>query len=485
MSWWGDESHRPGDAGSLMHRIGILVVVLLLAAGGATYAGWIPTIGGDQASVPPPELAEPPAVVPGIELAEPAAAGPVLEAAPGGSANPARIERAVEGALSDNSLGRSVGFVAQDLEDPATAWRSGASVVTPASTLKLLTVATALEVLGPDHRFHTSVVSGRTPQEIVLVGGGDPLLTDKMPEDSVHPTPATLTELARSTTRQLGRQDVRRVRLAYDTSLFSGPAVNPAWEADYVTDDVVSPIVPLWVDEGREIAGYAARVPDPALVAAQRFAALLAERGVKVQGAPVQKPASRGARELAAVESPPLIEIVQHVLEVSDNEAAEVLLRQAAISEGRAGSSLGGVQTVRATLGGLGIRLQGARLYDGSGLARGNRLPIQALVDVLTLAADPDHPELNAVLTTLPVAGFTGSLSYRFVVVAEDGLGLVRAKTGTLTGVHGLAGLAVTADGRPLVFAVVADKVPVVRTLDARAQLDVIASRLAACSCTR
>ncbi|MGH3507354.1 MAG: D-alanyl-D-alanine carboxypeptidase/D-alanyl-D-alanine endopeptidase, partial [Nocardioidaceae bacterium] len=447
---WGDESHRHGEAGSLMHRIGILVVVLLLAAGGATYAGWIPTIG-DQASDPPSELAEPPAIVPGIELAEPAAAGPVLEATSGRPALPARIEQAVEGALSDNSLGRSVGFVAQDLGDPATAWRTGASVVTPASTLKLLTVATVLKVLGPDHRFHTSVVAGRTRQEIVLVGGGDPLLTDKMPDDSVHPTPATLAELARSTTRELGLQGVRRVRLAYDTSLFSGPAVNPAWEADYVTDDVVSPIVPLWVDEGREIAGYAARVPDPALVAAQRFAALLAERGVRVQGAPVQKPAPRGARELAAVESPPLVEIVQHVLEVSDNEAAEVLLRQAAIASGRAGSSLAGVQTVRATLAGLGIRLQGARLYDGSGLARGNRLPIQALVDVLALAADPEHHELNAVLTTLPVAGFTGSLTYRFVVVAQDGLGRVRAKTGTLTGVHGLAGLAVTADGRPLV----------------------------------
>ena len=65
--------------------------------------------------------------------------------------------------------------------------------------------------------------------------------------------------------------------LAYDISLFSGPAVNPAWEPDYVTDDVVSPIVPLWVDEGREVAGYAARVSDPALVAAQRFAALLTD----------------------------------------------------------------------------------------------------------------------------------------------------------------------------------------------------------------
>ena len=69
-------------------------------------------------------------------------------------------------------------------------------------------------------------------------------------------------------------------------------------------------------------------------------------------------------------------------------------------------------------------------------------------------------------------------------VKREDGLGFVRAKTGTLTGVHGLAGVAVTANGRPVAFAVIADRVPVPRTLDARAQLDSIAALLAACSCS-
>lgn len=484
MTWWGDDPHRRDEAGALMHRIGILVVVLLLAAGGATYAGWIPTIGGDESADPPPALAEPPSVVPGIELAAPAAASPVLEAMGSRPALPIRIREAVAGELADDSLGRSVGFVAQDLGDPAVGWRSGTQVVTPASTLKLLTVATALEVLGPEHRFRTSVVVGR-PREIVLVGGGDPLLTDRSPDEGAYPEPATLVDLARSTAQTLKRDGVRRVNLAYDVSLFSGPAVNPAWEPDYVTDDVVSPIVPLWVDEGREVAGYAARVPDPALVAAQRFATLLTGRGVKVSGEPVLRKARAGARELAVVESPALVGIVQHVLEASDNEAAEVLLRHAAIESGRAGSFVAGAQTMRMTLSGLGVDLAGARIFDGSGLARGNRLPMQALVDVLGLAAAPDRPELSTVLATLPVAGFTGSLAYRFVEVAEDGLGRVRAKTGTLTGVHGLAGLVATAAGTPLVFAVVADKVPVSRTLDARAQLDVIASRLASCSCTR
>jgi D-alanyl-D-alanine carboxypeptidase/D-alanyl-D-alanine-endopeptidase (penicillin-binding protein 4) len=318
----------------------------------------------------------------------------------------------------------------------------------------------------------------------VLVGGGDPLLTDVRPDAEAHPRPATLAALARATAAQLRRDDVRRVSLAYDASLFSGPAVNPAWEPDYVADDVVSPITALWVDEGRAVPGFALRVPDPALVAAERFADLLVRQGVQVRQAPTVARAAPNAVEIAGVESPPLVEIVQHTLEVSDNEAAEVLLRQAAIAAGRPGSFEAGVETLRETLTRLGVDLAGARLYDGSGLSRDNLLPVQALPDLLTLAADPAEARLNAVITTLPVAGFSGSLAYRFVGVAPGGLGKVRAKTGTLTGVHGLAGLVVTADGRPLVFAVIADRVPVVRTLDARAQLDTVASRLATCSCS-
>ena len=82
------------------------------------------------------------------------------------------------------------------------------------------------------------------------------------------------------------------------------------------------------------------------------------------------------------------------------------------------------------------------------------------------------------------MAGFTGSLAYRFDDGKKAGRGRVRAKTGTLTGVHGLAGVATDLDGNVL-FVLLADKVRLEDTLDARAALDDIAAALGACHCAR
>jgi serine-type D-Ala-D-Ala carboxypeptidase/endopeptidase (penicillin-binding protein 4) len=104
-------------------------------------------------------------------------------------------------------------------------------------------------------------------------------------------------------------------------------------------------------------------------------------------------------------------------------------------------------------------------------------------VAVLQADASSDHSDLRSVVTSLPVAGFSGSLDDRFVDSAPSGLGLVTAKTGTLTGVHALAGVVSTRSGAVLVFAAVADQVPVPKTFAARAQLDRIGAALAGCGC--
>jgi D-alanyl-D-alanine carboxypeptidase/D-alanyl-D-alanine-endopeptidase (penicillin-binding protein 4) len=104
---------------------------------------------------------------------------------------------------------------------------------------------------------------------------------------------------------------------------------------------------------------------------------------------------------------------------------------------------------------------------------------------VVRVASDDDHPRLRAAVVDLPVAGFTGSLATRFQTGDPAGLGTVRAKTGTLTGVHGLAGTATTRNGAVVAFVAVADRVRPARNLDARVQIDEVAAALAGCRCGR
>ena len=177
----------------------------------------------------------------------------------------------------------------------------------------------------------------------------------------------------------------------------------------------------------------------------------------------------------------PVADIVEQVLQVSDNEGAEVLARQTGLAVNGHGSFDGGSAAVRQVLTGLGIDLAGARIYDGSGLSRDDRLDAESLVSVLQLAASSAEPRLRAVVTGLPVAAYDGSLEDRFA--GSPGRGWVRAKTGTLRGTSALAGLVTDARRRVLVFAFVSNHIPVVGTLDARAALDDLAATLSTCRC--
>lgn len=486
----GPRTSRPEAGGALAKLVTLLVVVAVIA-GVAAFLGLLP--GQTSSSTTPPDVrpgaSGPAPSEPGLRLRRPAPAEAVLAGVDeSASVSAAKLKRLVAAELTSPRLGKRLAFAVAPLGDPGGLWKVAAShVATPASTMKLLTCLAALQVLGPDRRFETTVERGTTPRRIVLVGGGDPLLTDdaltRQEAAASYPRPATLQELAARTATQLRRAGVRHVSIGYDDSLFTGPAVNPAWEPNYVAQSVVSPITALWVDEGRMASGLLPRVADPSRVAAERFAGLLSASGLRVDATVHRARAAKTSPPIASVESAPLAQIVQHVLELSDNEGAEVLLRQLAIAAGRTGSSAAGVQVVRQTLEGLGIGLAAAVMDDGSGLSRSDRLPVEALVEVLQAASDPDRPKLRTVVTSLPVAGFSGSLDYRFVDDAPSGLGVVRAKTGTLTGVHALAGVVLTRDSQALVFAAVADRVPVPRTLAARAQLDRIAATLAACGC--
>jgi serine-type D-Ala-D-Ala carboxypeptidase/endopeptidase (penicillin-binding protein 4) len=297
------------------------------------------------------------------------------------------------------------------------------------------------------------------------------------------PPRASLQELAASTAKALLAEGVRTVTLGYDASLFTGPAANAKWEPNYLTEGIAARTSALWVNEGRLNPGMAKRADSPALAAATSFATLLKAAGVK---ASVPKPAvaDETDKPVAQVNSASLGDLVEYVNLHSDNDGAEVLLRHVGVATENGGSYAGGIKGLQATLTKLGIDVSKARFEDGSGLSRTNQVPLDVLAGAVRVAASPDHPKLRHLLTGLPIAGFNGSLEERFAGPGTaTGTGVVRAKTGTLTSVHSLAGLARSRSGTLLIFAVATDSAPPAKALDARAALDRAASALANCGC--
>jgi D-alanyl-D-alanine carboxypeptidase/D-alanyl-D-alanine-endopeptidase (penicillin-binding protein 4) len=459
------------------------VVLVLLAVAlvsyqfdlGERWFGW----GGadprtDPSAVLPPE---------GLEL--PAAGAAAVVAKPGQAAavDPSQVADAVRPLVRRKALGPHYAVLVTDLRTGRPVYRQGADTVIPASTTKLLTAAAALEALGPMVRLRTTVQWVPERRQLVLVGGGDPYLSSTPREARAgYARRADVSTLARLAVRKLRSMDVSRVRLAYDDSYFSGPAVNPAWPDTYIPEDVVPPITSLWVDQGRDPDGTG-YLEDPSAGAAEAFRTALRRQGLQVGPRVTRATAPPEAPDVASVASAPLGEIVERTLAISDNQAAEVLARHVGLAERQEGSFEAGAAAVLDVLERLGVRVDGARLYDGSGLSRRNRLGVATLTEVVGLSESPDHPALRQVFTGLPVAGFTGSLAYRFDSGPAEARGRVRAKTGTLTGVHGLAGVADTVSGGRMAFVVVADRVPPPKSLEARLRVDRIAAALGACTC--
>ncbi|WP_231248684.1 D-alanyl-D-alanine carboxypeptidase/D-alanyl-D-alanine endopeptidase [Nocardioides furvisabuli] len=463
-----------------------LLVVALLASGLAAYRfewgqRYLPWLAADPATEPEQVL-----LPAGLELPE--WSPPTAPTAVDGTAAvvPDRVAAALGADLADPDLGRHVVGAVSSLDPGAEAWTSGDGRFLPASTTKLLTVGAALETLGPDHTFTTRVVRGDAPREVVLVGGGDPLLASEpltvAEAATAYPARADVATLALEAADALGGGG--RVRVRYDDTLFTGPTDNPAWRRDYVPDDIVSPITALMVDGGVAPDGLS-RSDDPSLAAADAFADALGAAGLRVVGEPRRDVVRPGAEQLAVVEGAPLAQVAERVLDVSDNEGAEVLAHHVGIATSGTGSFEAGAAGVLATLAGLGIDVSGDEVYDGSGLSRRNRISTSTVLGLLQRAAGDEGEPLRTLVTGLPVAGFTGSLTYRFDEGPALARGLVRAKTGTLTGVHALAGIAVDRDGVPLAFVLAADKVAPEDRYDAQDALDRAAGSLATCRCSR
>lgn len=307
-----------------------------------------------------------------------------------------------------------------------------------ASTQKLLVSTAALAVLGARHRFITRAVTtaersgGVLAGDLIIVGGGDPVLTT-----ATDPTaPATrLSDLADA----IARTGITRIAgaLVADDSRYDRVRAVPDWKPSEVAEGDVGALGALVVNGGYSVDAHTA-TPNPALDTVNALAGLLEARGVQIANGAVDPgvAAPASARRIARVESPRLGAIVAQMLTVSNNETAELLTREIGVEGGTAGTTAAGTKAVQSVLAKLGVPTAGMNLHDGSGLAPDDRVTCSALLHVIALTGEP---RFAAIDRGLPVAARTGTLALRFA--GTPLAGRLRAKTGSIGGVVGLAGV--------------------------------------------
>lgn len=388
----------------------------------------------------------------------------------------AGLRSQLQGLIKGPGLGNVAIVVADPSSNTVLFERRSASTRTPASTLKLLTAAAALTLLGTEQRLATRVVVEEST--LTLIGGGDATLVRGKSSNPPWEDSASLRKLARAVAEQIGESSVR---LQYDDTLFTGPALAPGWSNSFPADGVVAPVSALMVDAGRTSPSALSRVQDPARQAADVFAQLLRAEGVKVRAIRPGE-ASQDATEIARVESAPMIDLVQRMLTESDNDLAESLGHLVGKAAGFDASFAGGAQATMQVAEDLGLTTDRLQVVDASGLSSRNALLPATLVELLSMVATGADSRLGPIAPGLAVAGGTGTLADRYRErSARPAAGLVRAKTGTLTSVVALTGSVRDVDGRVLVFAFLAEKVSDIEA--ARRTVDAMAARLAECGC--
>jgi D-alanyl-D-alanine carboxypeptidase/D-alanyl-D-alanine-endopeptidase (penicillin-binding protein 4) len=426
-------------------------------------------------------------------------------------ASTSQLASAVDQLLADPLLRHgSQGVVVKSLRTGRVLYdRSGDTVLIPASNMKLLVSAAALDTFGPEHMFVTRIYSAGTLStdgtlvgDIVLVGGGDPVLKRK-----------DLAELARS----VAEKGVRRVKgvVVGDDTLFDDVRLGLGWawsdepyyysaeisalcidgnsvdvsvlpgsaagqpvkvrlepETSYlrvvntaVTSGSGTSTISVDREHGKNVVRVSGRLPigvkytdpverisvaDPPRYVAEEFRSALEAAGVKVEGRALSRKLPAGATQLAEHASPPLREILLALLKPSDNLIAEMLFK----SLGAAKTGFGTAESAEAAemefVRRAGMDPGAIGIADGSGLSRRNYISPNNLVALLSYMWR--HKYGRVYTDSLPVAGVDGTLRRRMKGTPAEGN--VRAKTGYVSRVSCLSGYVTTKSGEPLVFSI-------------------------------
>jgi D-alanyl-D-alanine carboxypeptidase/D-alanyl-D-alanine-endopeptidase (penicillin-binding protein 4) len=387
----------------------------------------------------------------------------------------------------------------------------------PASNMKIITSTVALAQLGPDYRFRTTFAVHRRPVhgviqgDLVVIGRGDPTISDHMEGDAMLPLRAMADSLA--------AHGIHRItgHLVAGGEAFSGATVGYGWDWDDLTEPFGAGVDQLFFNEGFTtvtvrggdrpgapvhlttapatsyplLRNHARTIrltgdgPPPAVTVTydsiggalvvdgtvavgdsvsvpiayhNQIAAYLsalgdaiAARGIHLRPAPTQPAVVDSGPwldTLFTVESPPLRDILPPLLKPSQNQIAEVLLKTIGLERTGVGRADSGARVVQTTLLGWGAEPDQFVIRDGSGLSRHDYLSPETIVR--TLIAIRRDTAFQAFYGALPVAGVDGTIGER--MRGTVAAGNVRAKTGFVDRARSLSGYVTTADGVPLVF---------------------------------
>jgi serine-type D-Ala-D-Ala carboxypeptidase/endopeptidase (penicillin-binding protein 4) len=385
---------------------------------------------------------------------------------------------------------------------------NGATPMIPASNLKVVTTAVALDALGEDFRFETRLYgpgasdNGVVQGDIVLKAAGDPTFFPPFVESSVSPFESMATALRRNGIRKVTGD------LVIDDSDFDRDFIAKSYHNRYLLDSYAAPVGGLglnrnvvtvsvgpkgmfvepstgslqlsndvtlggydqiWAERPRGtdkimVHGVARpgstvqttlTVNDPVRFAGSAFFRILEKSGVDFEGqwrtVEVGQPASlKGKVLLARHRSPKLGELVSRTNVESDNLLAQHIFRRLGASMVGFGSVRNSEAVVRDFFKKNHISDVGLKMVDGSGLSEKNRIAPYQLVYLLKAMWDNDHGQ--RFIDSLPSPG-EGTLRQRL------GGAVVRAKTGTLNGHTGLTGYVVTAYGETVGFSILVNNI--------------------------
>ncbi len=421
------------------------------------------------------------------------------------SAN-ARISSVLPTRTTYKNVGKNYAVDVVDIDSGQRLWsRRATAGLLPASNMKIVTAVNALRTLGPDKRFTTRVVSlGKG--KVAIIGGGDATLSrsalanlaqgaaaainsrpDLLPNVTTPAPyrPATCIrngKKVKSTKKKpcpLVRPGPRRaVRVYVDDSLYPAPTRPAGWRGGY-EPTVVRPVRPLGIDGNYSM--------DSSQVAATYLGNALKSYGLT--GTFAGRASGAGAEQLSTYSGAKLADQVKYMLQVSENNVAEMLYRNVAIARGYSPTWGNSRRAAGETLAQLGIPMGALALTSGSGVSRLDRLTPIALTTIMQrIANSTAYPELSSIYYGggLPLAGRSGTLSSgagRFNTRPTNcAAGRLRAKTGTLFDTIGLSGLATGADGRLKAFSVLVNSRPQKYSpLSTRRNVDRMAATVTGC----